>query len=470
VKALLAFALGTLAVFGPWWGFTSAKGAPPALRFYHNLAYEVYARSQGVTWDDYQTTLEQQFPSFRSVIERDPGAVARRIAENAFVHAGQAARELWLPALTALAAIGLAFAIARRIPGATPVLAFAALFYAALVPVFYASRYHLLLVPPAAAFAALALAHPLAIPGAFDRVRAGARTGGSRVARTVAATLAVLVLAGALVLQTRATIADTRLVATQVPLDLPGLGGALRRDWRGADPPKLVARKPHLSYYARAEAVPFPDLYQLEEFAAYVREREANYVFVSWPEALLRPPFAFLLVPEFAPQGLVLVAASPNGRSALYRVEPDFGERMPDWYPDEWPWRAAEGLVRIQPQIADHWLRAGEGRHARRDLTGAKEAYETALRLRPSWGPALGRLANLEADMGDFRAAVPHFEAALAAGERDPALLRNLGIAAAQMGDRARAEAALARYLQAVDDPEIAGFLAQLRAGEAAAP
>jgi 4-amino-4-deoxy-L-arabinose transferase-like glycosyltransferase len=480
VKALVAFVLGALAVFGPWWGFTLAKGAPPALRFYHNLAYDVFARSKGVTWDDYQTTLEKEFPTFRSVIEKDPGAVARRVAENAFVHAREAAKDLWLPALTALAAIGLAFGIARRIPGTLPPFAFGALYYAALVPAFYAARYHLVLVPPAAALAAIGLAHPRAIPALFGATIAkgatvakgatGAKAArGGGFARAAASAIAVTALAGALVLQTRATIADTRAIATQVPGELPALGAALRADWKGPDAPRLIARKPHLSYYGHAEPVPFPDLYKLEEFATYAHERQANYVFVSWPEALLRPPFAFLLVPEFAPRGLELVAAAPNGRAALYRVTPELGETMPDWYPQEWPWRAAEGLVRIQPQVADNWLRAGEGRHARGDLPGAREALERALRLRPRWGPALVALANVEAASGDFRAAVPTFEAALAAGETDPTLLRNLGIAAAQMGDLPRAVAALERYLTVANDPEIAGYLAQLRAGAGAA-
>jgi hypothetical protein len=33
----------------------------------------VYARARGVTWDDYQSKLESEFPTFRSVLTRDPG-------------------------------------------------------------------------------------------------------------------------------------------------------------------------------------------------------------------------------------------------------------------------------------------------------------------------------------------------------------------------------------------------------------
>jgi cytochrome c-type biogenesis protein CcmH/NrfG len=138
---------------------------------------------------------------------------------------------------------------------------------------------------------------------------------------------------------------------------------------------------------------------------------------------------------------------------------------MPDWYPEEWRWRAAEGLVRTNPLDPENWLLAGEGRHARGELPGAIDAFERALRLKPRWGRALVALANAQAAAGDFRAAVPTFEAALAAGETDPTLLRNLGVAAAQAGDVPRAVAALERYLTVANDPEIADYLAQLKAG-----
>src|SRR5689334_21054688 len=65
-----AFLAGVLLVFAPWWAFTAARGAPPALRFYHNLAYDVYARARGITWDDYQDKIEAEFPTFASVLAK----------------------------------------------------------------------------------------------------------------------------------------------------------------------------------------------------------------------------------------------------------------------------------------------------------------------------------------------------------------------------------------------------------------
>jgi 4-amino-4-deoxy-L-arabinose transferase-like glycosyltransferase len=448
LRSLGAFAVGVLLIFAPWWAFTAARGAPPSFRFYHNLAYEVYARARGVTWDQYQERLESQFPTFLSVIARDPGAVVSRVATNAYEHAAQAAKDLWGWPLAALAALGLALVLARRIQGALPLVLYAAVFYLALVPVFYAARYHLPLVGPAAGLAALcAIALPALVPGrahAFASVLA------------LAAALFVALDAG------RATVVDTKLVASQVPNEVPPLAEALKRDWKGPGRPLVIARKPHLSYYADAVPVAFVALDSLDQLARYAREQHADYLFVSWPEALLRRPFAFLLVPEFAPPGLELVGVGTARHSVLYRITPAFGTEMPGWYPREWNWRAGEGMTRIAPNDAAAWLEAGEGRHARNDLDGAREAYETALRLRPGWGRAYMDLGNLAGDRGDFEAAVRNFLAAERAGERIPTLDRNLGYAYLRIGDTQNARARIARYYAATGDPSVRPLLAQL--------
>ena len=458
VRSALVFALGVLLVLGPWWAFTSTRGTPTTLRFYHNLAYEVYARARGVTWDNYQISLQKEFPTLRSVIERDPGAVAAQIARNAHGHLAQAARELWLWPLTGLAALGFGFWLLRRLPRAGPLLAYGALIYASLIPVFYANRYHLPLVTVAAGLGALALTGPRALPDVLARARLG------RLAGLVCVALALAAAAYA----ARATVQETKYLATQMPGDVPAMGAALRRDWKGPGRPRLLARKPHLSYYADADPVAFVALDSLESLARYVHQQKANYLFISWPEALLRPPFAFLLVPEFAPRGLELVSAGPEGHSALYRIRPEFGQVLPEWYPREWEWHAAEGMTRIAPNNPEFWLAAGEGRHARKDYDGAREAYDYALRFHPGWGRAFADLGNLEADQGHWAEAKQAYESALAGGERAPTLLRNLAVAAAHTGDFARAEEMILRYIDATHDPAAVRMLAALRAQRAA--
>ena len=457
VRTAVLFALGVVLVFGPWWAFTAWKGAPPTLRFYHNLAYDVYGRARGITWDEYQTSLQKEFPTFRSVLARDPGAVAARVFSNSYSHLAEAAKDLFLWPLLLLAALGAALWALRRVRGAGPLVLYGALIYAALIPVFYSSRYHLPLLFVAAALGAAALVAP---GGLYALLARGPGRG------AIAGLASALVLAcalGAAGFAAQSTVRDTRYNATQVPRDLPELGTALQRDWKGPGRPRLIARKPHLSYYADADPVPFVFLDSLEALARYAHEQRADYLYASWPEALLRPGFAFLLVPEFAPPGLELVSAGPDGHSALYRIRPEFGQTMPQWYPREWEVRAAEGMTRIAPDQADWWLLAGEGRHMRKDYPGANEAYERALRLHPNWGRAYADLGNLAADQGDFTSARAAYEAALANGENSPALLRNLGIACGKTGDFARAEQMITRYVALTGDPEFVKILASLR-------
>jgi tetratricopeptide (TPR) repeat protein len=458
LRATLLFGLGVVLVFGPWWAFTTVRGAPPTLRFYHNLAYEVYGRARGVTWDNYQLSLQKEFPTFRSVIDRDPGAVARRVAANSYEHLGQAAKELWLWPLGALAALGAGSWLLRRAPGAGALLAYGAVVYGALIPVFYANRYHLPLVFVAAGLGALALGVTRFLPARLTRGAPGSLFGALALALTL----------GAAGFAAQATRVDTLQVASQVPGDIPAMGAALRRDWRDPGRPRVIARKPHLSYYADADPVPFVPLESLEALAAYAKEQHADYLYMSWPEALLRPPFAFLLVPEFAPVGLDLVSTGPEGHSALYRIRPEFGSVMPAWYPQEWDWRAGEGMTRIAPNNPEYWLSAGQGRHARRDYAGAREAYGYALRMHPDWGAAYFGLGTLDADLGDFASARADYEAALRGGEPSPLLLRNLGVVCVRTGDLARAEELLTRYVAATRDPEYLSYLAVLRAQRAA--
>ena len=120
-------------------------------------------------------------------------------------------------------------------------------------------------------------------------------------------------------------------------------------------------------------------------------------------------------------------------------------------------------MTRIAPNDPEAWLAAGEGRHARRDLEGARAAYGIALRFRPRWGRALMDLGNLDSDTGDFAGASRNYLAAEAAGVRKPSLDRNLGFAYLRLGDAANAQARLERYAAATGDPSIAPLLARIQ-------
>src|SRR5207247_6588715 len=110
-RAAVAFTLACLLPVVPWMLYSLANGGTLGTQLHHNIAYEVFARSKGIAWDDYQKNLQSQFPNLGSVIARDPGAVVARLLTNVVEHLrNDAAKLLGWPVAIA-AAVGLAFAI-----------------------------------------------------------------------------------------------------------------------------------------------------------------------------------------------------------------------------------------------------------------------------------------------------------------------------------------------------------------------
>src|SRR6185436_1925535 len=85
-RGALMFAAGFAAPVVPWMLYSLAHGGSLSLQLHHNIAYDVFARSRGMVWDDYQRLLQPQFKTLWDVIDRDPAAVARRELFNVWDH------------------------------------------------------------------------------------------------------------------------------------------------------------------------------------------------------------------------------------------------------------------------------------------------------------------------------------------------------------------------------------------------
>ncbi|HZC77937.1 MAG TPA: glycosyltransferase family 39 protein, partial [Ktedonobacterales bacterium] len=163
----LLFTAGFLAPVVPWVLYSLRHGGGFSFQLHHNIAYEVFARSRGMVWDEYQKTLQPQFHNLWDVIRRDPPAVFGRMAFNVFDHLRLDGQRLlgWPVALAALA--GSLLLRAEPGPGGrtldralAPVLVAGALLFLSLVPAFYSERYSLPLVPVYAALAAVGFGSP----------------------------------------------------------------------------------------------------------------------------------------------------------------------------------------------------------------------------------------------------------------------------------------------------------------------
>ena len=465
-RAALAFLGGFLAPIVPWVLFSLAHGGTLALQLHHNVAYEVFARSQGLTWDEYQAKLQPQFHSLADVIARDPAAVATRMLGNVGTHLAQDARDLLGIPVAVAVAIGALLALrggARR--ALAPLGLVWAFSFLALVPAFYSERYALALLPAYAAAAAWCFASPVAALGVGRPPRV----------RWLKPAVAVVPLASA-------AVASTGLQARaidQLPVEALAAARTLAGERRPGD--AVIARKPHVAFHAGVRALPIPFARTLPELARYARSQGARWLFFSWPEAETRPAFWYLLDTTAVVPGLAARAVSSGHPAVLYEIGPGFGAE-PAWLADSLARdlhvmrarvavspddpdllfalavaarraerlpeaRAAlERLVTRRPGDVAGFLALGEVALAMEDAAAAEVAYARAAALDP---------ANAEAQIGlgwaSLVARRPEEAAArwrpVVEATRDPATLRRMMELFRALGDAAAAEAA-ARALE----------------------
>jgi hypothetical protein len=460
------FAVGFAAPVVPWVIFSLAHGGSLRLQLHHNIAYDVFARSRGIAWDDYQKLMQPEFHSLWDVIARDPAAVARRELFNVWDHLRLDATALIGTAVAVAALAGLVLAVrdgtARRL---WPLWVAGVLAFLALVPVFYSERYSLPLLPIYATLAGAAFASPRF---AFAIGRSGRLW--------LKPALALIPLVAALDASARA---QARVI-DQLPVEVLGAARVLRAEARPGD--RVIARKPHIAFHGGVEAVPFPFTRTLADLAAYARHERAGWLYFSWPEAELRPDYYYLLDTSAAVPGLTARSVSPAHPAVLYRIGAEFGTN-PNWSSNDTlrAWHIARARLMVNPRDQRSYYTLGLIDHARGEDDEAIRNLEMALRLKADDVPTLLALGDAYIGAGRAPAAVDAFGralqiepgsvparvglgwAALAARQpadaarlwrdvidltRDGATLRRMADVYHALGDReseARARAALAR-------------------------
>ena len=210
----------------------------------------------------------------------------------------------------------------------------------------------------------------------------------------------------------------SRLIHRRLPTEVREAGRVLA----GLSEPgqHVIARKGHIGYYSGRAVVAFPRVMTVGELADYCRKHDVGWIYYSWYEALLRPEFRYLLDPEATVPGLIVVYATQRQPGRLLRIGAGFGED-PTWWRDEnqrrvhvargavqvldarFAWahhlilaqdaaarhdarsvlEHADAAIRGRPEEARAWAMRGVALHAMGRLAEARQAYETALRLKP---------------------------------------------------------------------------------------
>ena len=391
----LRFAAGFLAPVVPWVLFCLASGTRFSFQLHHNIAYEVYARSKGIPWDNYQRFLQPQFHNLWDVIRRDPGAFTARMATNVFEHLRDDGLRL-LGGWTAAAALAgvLVLFVERRGRAFLPVLLPGALLFFSLVPVFYSERYSLALVPFYVALGGLAFGAPLA---AFPM-------GGVWVK--------ALALALPVVFTVRTSVKATAFADSQLPTEVLEIAETLRE--RKAPGDRVIARKPHVAFHAGVEAAPFPFADSLPDLARGVKQEHARWLFVSWPEVETRPAFWHLLDTTGVVPGLTVRRVTRPHPAVLYEVGPEFG-RVPDWYRNDTlrTWHFLRARTLVDQNDAKLFASRGSVERALGRTADARASLQRAVGLDPTNLDALLDLGALAYDSGDYGLAIGALEHAV---------------------------------------------------------
>jgi len=395
MRRALLFAGGFLAPVVPWVLYSLTHGSSFSFQLHHNIAYEVFARSKGIPWDNYQKFLQPQFHNLWDVISRDPGAVFSRLALNVVEHLRDDGLRLMGGWTAAAALVGAAlFAFDRRARALWPVLAAGALLFMTLVPAFYSERYSLALMPIYAALGGLAFGSPrLALP--FGRLW-----------------LKALLIALPLFFSVQIAIRQHKFLITQLPLEVLEVAETLRELKRPGD--RVIARKPHLAFHAGVESAPFPFADSLAGLAADARRAGARWMYFSWPEAETRPAFWHLLDTAAVVPGLTVRKVSSGHPAVLYEIGPGFGEK-PAWFANDtlraWHLMRARTMVfSNDPKLfaARGALERALGRYAE-----ARRSLELALRMSPNHLDALLELGAVGYESGDPEMSARALERAL---------------------------------------------------------
>lgn len=425
VISTLQFAAGFAAPVVPWVLYSLTHGGSLALQLHHNIAYDVFARTQGIVWDDYQKNLQPQFKTLWDVIARDPGAVARRELFNLWDHLRLDARDLMGWPVAASAGIGLVFAALdgtlRRL---WPLWVAGVLAFLILVPAFYSERYSLPLLPLYGTLAAAAFASP--------RFALVIRRGSHPWLKPL---IAVLPL-------TLAVQASLRLQArtiNQLPVEVLDAARALKARAHSGD--KVIARKPHIAYLGDVEALAFPFTKTLPELADYARAKGARWLFVSWPEAETRPTYFFLLDTTGVVPGLTVRSASRGRPAVLYEIGPDFGT-PPAWLANDTllTYHTARARLMIDAKDLRGLYALGFIERTRGQLDEARAHLELAARTNPKDFPTALLLGEVYLLLNESFRAVDAFQQALSLKPGDVAAQVGLGWAA--LGARRPADAA----------------------------
>ena len=465
---LAAYACAAAAPLLAWQWIAARAGGLPPDRNYLNVAWELYG--YGVPWDRFETTTGARFHSMLDVLRFKPLRAVQHIARNLGAHRVQDLLQLTPPTLGLLVVPGLVRMALHR--DARPWLVHAMACALLLAPVFYNARFALYLMPlylaaAGASFEWLAERRRIALE---SRYRSPSKV--DFATPGLALTLIAWSAWGG-VSTAASELADA-------PHEVRIAGAALTR--LGVAGAGIMARKPHVAWYARMRYVPYPTATRLANLPAQARAGGAGYLFFSGLEQIMRPGDAVLADSGLALPGFeqVLWGRLPRGHfygvyrltethvdsatfaTALYEALLRYEKRRPaspeaklfvavQLYEMGAPSEALKRLELLEragsrdPAVERYrslaYLATG-------DLAGAARACERAMTLEPQVAWHWQQLGEIRARQGNMKAARDAFAHAVDIEPANLACLESLGRAEIALRDFSAAAAAFERCVR----------------------
>jgi tetratricopeptide (TPR) repeat protein len=390
-----------------------ATGGTMHNRNYLNVAFDIYARN--ATWDGFWADAGQRFHSWLDVLTLDPARVAGVLGSNAALRWYD---DIWhlVPVWIGVPAVAGMLLMWPRRPGALAVAAHFVFAYLVLTTVFYNTRFFLYLLPfYLMGASALLFVAPVPSPAGTSRwfpvIPPALRS---------AAALAMLVGSGF------ALRSEVLARFDAEPTEVLAAARTLRRiSPQGG---RVMARKPHVAYFAGMDLVMMPQADTFLQLFAAARETRADFLFYSGLEARMREAFWLLDAPGFSLPGLEPIEQwvfTRNGYYSLYRFTPG---------PPDTAAIVAALLDQI-PRIA----RAGRGDPSIVSLSGttlvqigrpaeAIPYLSEAAARNPADRQVLGWRARAYFETGDYASAASDCEQACTAADAPARTLRLLGL------------------------------------------
>jgi 4-amino-4-deoxy-L-arabinose transferase-like glycosyltransferase len=301
------------------WLYYNAKhhGSPLYNTNYLNIATEFYPELvKGKVNQDGTRALEDRFRSFGDVLSYDPMRLPRRYPGNLWESLRNIVKTTLLNQWVAWVALGglLLVLLERRSKAALVLLVAGAVYLLLMALSHWETRYYFFVMVLSAGLAVYFIVRLFELARARGWLR-----------HTAFALIPALLVGWLFTASLAESRKDVREFLESHPTEVIAARDYLQSvgECNGQAHKRIIARKPHIAYFCRAEWLFFPQVKSLDELRVWLGSNRADYLLVSQRELKERKELRQLGEPNKAPAWLQPVWSQSKPLAVLYRPAPN---------------------------------------------------------------------------------------------------------------------------------------------------